>query len=92
MASEMIRVEEAVRRTLHDHGDVPAPELVALVEERFGVKVDPRFVPLIKATIRNKAEAVARRSATPGTGGGNPPGGPAGPDTPGDTGVGPSVR
>jgi hypothetical protein len=52
---------EAVRLALAECGDVPAHELVERVEARFGLKIEPRFVPLLKATLRGKELLVAQQ-------------------------------
>jgi hypothetical protein len=57
---------EAVRLALAECGDVPHEELAALVEVRFGVTIEPRFVPLLKATLRGK-ELLAARQGQPST-------------------------
>jgi hypothetical protein len=45
---------EAVRLALAERGDLSAQELAASVRARYGVDVDPRFVPVIKAILRDK--------------------------------------
>jgi hypothetical protein len=55
---------EAVRLALAERGDLSAQELAALVRARYGVDVDPRFVPVIKAILRDK-EMLALARATP---------------------------
>ena len=53
---------EAVRLALAEVGDVTAEELAAFVKDRYGVTVGPNFVPVIKATLRDKERmAVARQ-------------------------------
>lgn len=57
---------EAIRRALAELGDVSAEELATFALARYGVKVEPRFVPVIKATIRDKESMAAfyqRRAA-----------------------------
>jgi len=63
MAKEQIGLEEAVRRILVECGDIPVPELVGLVEQRYGLKLDARFLPIIRASLRHRAESEARRAA-----------------------------
>ena len=46
-----ISMEEAVRLALAELGDAANAELAAFVGERFGLKVEPRFVPVLKATL-----------------------------------------
>jgi hypothetical protein len=59
MAKETIGLEEAVRLTLVQRRDIPAPELVSLLEQRYGLELDARFLPIIKASLRHKAQAEA---------------------------------
>jgi hypothetical protein len=56
---------EAVRLALAERGDLSAQELAAFVRARYGVDVDPRFVPVIKAMLRDK-ELLALARPTPG--------------------------
>jgi hypothetical protein len=58
--------EEAVRLALAELGDAPAAEVVALVERKYGLRIDPRFLPVFKATFRAREqleEARARAKA-----------------------------
>jgi hypothetical protein len=52
---------EAVRLVLANCGEVPAHELAALVESRFGVKIEPKLVPLVRAILRDKERLAAAR-------------------------------
>ena len=45
---------EAVRLALAEVGDVTAEELAAFVKARYGVTVEPKIAPIIKATLRDK--------------------------------------
>ena len=57
---------EAVRLALAELGNVKSEELAAFVKDRYGLTVQPRFVPVIKATLRDKermAEAQQKRAA-----------------------------
>jgi hypothetical protein len=63
---EVCSKEEAVRLALAELGDAPAPEVAAFVEQNYGVKIDPRFLPVFKATFRARQqleEARARAKA-----------------------------
>ena len=62
MVKETIGLEEAVRRTLMERGDIPAAELVTLLEQRYGLKLDVRFLPIIRASLRHKAQREAQRA------------------------------
>jgi hypothetical protein len=64
-----------MRQALAELGDAPNGELAAFLQRRFGLKVDARFVAVLKASARGldqleKArqaakEAVARATAKP---------------------------
>ena len=54
---------EAVRLALAEVGDVPAAELVAFVERVYGVRIDARFLPVIKASIRGQDLVTSQPSA-----------------------------
>ena len=57
---------EAVRLALAEVGNMTAEELSAFVKVRYGVTVEPKIVPIIKATLRDKermAAAQQRRAA-----------------------------
>jgi hypothetical protein len=45
---------EALRRALAELGDVSAEELAAFVQKNYGVTVRPQFVPVLKATLKDK--------------------------------------
>ena len=45
---------EAVRRAMVELGDVPAEELAAFIGTKYGVTVRPQFVPVLKATLKDK--------------------------------------
>ena len=45
---------EALRRALAELGDVSAEELAAHVRTKYGVTVRPQFVPVLKATLKDK--------------------------------------
>ena len=46
-----VSMEEAVRLALAELGDVTNADLAAYVGRRFGLKVEPRFVPVLKAAL-----------------------------------------
>jgi hypothetical protein len=58
--------EEAVRLAPAELGDAPSSEVVAFIEQRYGVRIDPKFLPVFKATLRareQREEARARAKA-----------------------------
>ena len=54
---------EMVQVALRELGDVKAEEITAFVEERFQTRIEPKFIPLYKASIREKARSEAVRQA-----------------------------
>ena len=54
---------ELVQIALRELGDVSAQELSAFIEKKHGVKIEPKFIPLFKASIRDKVRLEATRQA-----------------------------
>jgi hypothetical protein len=55
---------EMVQVALRELGDVSAQELSAFIEEKHGARIDPKFIPIFKASIRDKLRLeVARQAA-----------------------------
>lgn len=50
-----------VQQALQELGDVPALELSSFIERKHGRRIDPKFVPIFKATIRDKQRHEAAR-------------------------------
>ena len=44
---------EMVQIALQELGDVSAQELSAFMEKKHGVKIEPNFIPVLKASIRD---------------------------------------
>jgi hypothetical protein len=42
---------EMVRRALSELGDAAPQELAALIERQHGVRIDPRFIPVVRASL-----------------------------------------
>ncbi|OAI53476.1 hypothetical protein AYO44_15965 [Planctomycetaceae bacterium SCGC AG-212-F19] len=55
---------EMVHEAMQILGDVPAGELSDFVTERFGVRIESKFIPLYKASIRDKLRLETARQAT----------------------------
>ena len=56
---------ELVRQALAVVGDASPEELAAFIETRHGIRIEPRFIPIIRASLREldlleKAKATAR--------------------------------
>ena len=45
---------EAIRSAMVELGDVSAEELAAFIGTKYGVTVSPQFVPVLKATLKDK--------------------------------------
>lgn len=54
---------EMVRLALVELGDVPGQELADHIERLHGVRIDPKFLPVFKASLRNKQQLAAAREA-----------------------------
>jgi hypothetical protein len=54
---------ELVQLALRELGDVSAQDLSGFIQNRHAVNIDPKFIPLYKATIRDKLRLEAARQA-----------------------------
>jgi hypothetical protein len=54
---------EMVQQILAAVGDVSGETIAALVEQRFGVHIEPKFIPIYKASIRDKQRLEPARPA-----------------------------
>jgi hypothetical protein len=52
---------EALRFALRELGDASAEELAAYIGAKYGITVKPQFVPVLKATVRDKEILAERR-------------------------------
>ena len=57
----MIDKLEIVRMALRELGEANAQDLSAFIDERFNVKIEPKYIPLFKASIRDKDRMHALR-------------------------------
>jgi hypothetical protein len=57
----MIDKLEIVRMALRELGEANAQALSAFIDERFNVKIEPKYIPLFKASIRDKDRMQALR-------------------------------
>jgi hypothetical protein len=65
---------EAFRRAVAEWGEVTPEHLASLIERRYGVRIEPRYIPLFRATAKDLDELTrlreaARAAATPPTSG-----------------------
>jgi hypothetical protein len=51
---EAMNQAEALRLAMAELGDVSAEELAAFVQTNYGVTIRPQFVPVLKATLKDK--------------------------------------
>jgi len=58
---------ELVQSALRELGDVSAQELSAFIEQKHGVKIEPKFIPIFKASLRDKLRLEAARLAAEAT-------------------------
>jgi hypothetical protein len=66
MAEEMSKLE-AVRLALEQLGDASPQELAAFIEERYGVKVQPAVVPVVRFVPPARIQFHARRATKSST-------------------------
>jgi hypothetical protein len=52
---------EIVRVAVRELGEANAQDLAAFIDERFNVKIEPRYIPLFKASLRDKDRMQALR-------------------------------
>jgi hypothetical protein len=52
---------ELFRRAVAEIGDASAAELSAHLEKKHGVKIEPAFIPLFKATLQDLEKITRRR-------------------------------
>jgi hypothetical protein len=55
---------EIFRQALSELGDAPSQDLSSFIEQKYGVKIEPKFVPFFKATIRGMEKLTRQRQAT----------------------------
>jgi hypothetical protein len=48
-----VKPVEAFRLTLAELGDAPDLQLATAIEQKFGIKIHPRYIPLYRAIARN---------------------------------------
>jgi hypothetical protein len=62
---------EAFRRAVAEAGDACPAQLSSLIEQKYGVRIEPRFIPLFRATVKDLDELTrlrqAKRAAAPPT-------------------------
>jgi hypothetical protein len=63
MGQEAITKEEAVRLALAEVGDVSSADLAAFIERQYRLRIDPRFMPIFRATVRDKERLQQARAA-----------------------------
>jgi hypothetical protein len=57
---------EMVRQALLELGNAPSQELSSFIEQKYGVKIEPKYIPLFKASIRDLENLIRlRQNAKP---------------------------
>lgn len=54
---------ELVQIALRELGDVSAQKLSSLIEKKHGVKIEPKFIPIFKASLRDGLRLEPARQA-----------------------------
>jgi hypothetical protein len=72
MGQEATTKEEAVRLALAEIGEAPSAEFAAFIEQRYGVRIDPRFIPIYKASVRDQEQLKQARARARDTGASQP--------------------
>jgi hypothetical protein len=54
---------ELVQLALREIGDVSSKELSEFIEKQHGVRIEPKFIPLFKASLRDKLRLESARQA-----------------------------
>lgn len=55
MRKVMMSRDEMVKLALQSLGDASAENLAAFIEQKFGVRINPRYIPIFKASLIGKA-------------------------------------
>jgi hypothetical protein len=64
---DVISKEEGVLLALAEVGEVSAEDLAGFVEGRFGLRIDPKFIPVFKASIRAREQLEEARRVRGGS-------------------------
>jgi hypothetical protein len=54
---------EAYRLVVAEAGNVSAEQLASLIEQRFGLKIEPKYIPLFNASVQEQEKAARQRRA-----------------------------
>jgi hypothetical protein len=61
---------EMMKLALKELGEAPERELAAFIERQFGIKVDAKFIPIWKASLRGQQALELSRNAARSAAGG----------------------
>lgn len=53
-----------VRQALAENSGVSAAELSSLIEKKHGIKIEPSFIPVYKATLQQLAKSAGSRQSS----------------------------
>ena len=54
---------EIFRRAIAENGDAPAAELSSFIQSKYGVTIDPRFIPIFRASMQDLERMTRLRQA-----------------------------
>jgi hypothetical protein len=54
---------EAFRLAVAEWGEAPPEQLATLIEQKYGVRIEPRYIPLFRATVKDLEELTRLREA-----------------------------
>ena len=54
---------ELFRLALAEIGDAPAAELSSFIQAKYGVRIDPRFIPVLRASLQDLERLTRLRQA-----------------------------
>jgi hypothetical protein len=54
---------EAFRQAVAQAGDIPAEQLSSLIEEKYGLTIEPRYIPFFRASLRDWEQLTRLRQA-----------------------------
>jgi hypothetical protein len=61
---------QMMKQALLELGEAPAPELAAFIERQFGIKVEAKFIPIWRASLRGQQALEQSRNAARSAAGG----------------------
>lgn len=63
MSDDRLSPVEMVHRAMQELGEADDASLAAFIHERFGTRIEPRFIPILKASVREREVIERARQA-----------------------------